>query len=170
MYWRNSKFQYLYFVLGECHTAIEAHRRCCEELEDREMAEASNRGPFTADAMGRNLKSCIDQLHRDIDFLRECKARLEAHLGYVPTQDDYQSNQRLEWKLKLKRRVEDYMLSQGFVPHDQMAVIRKHPDAGELIEHWQLCKPAHQRPLSLLFRRLDPVGFEWKDQLLLENK
>lgn len=38
---RNSKFQYLYFVLGECHTPDEAYRVMQEQLDDREGALAA---------------------------------------------------------------------------------------------------------------------------------
>ena len=38
MHWRNSNFQTIHFIIGKCHTADEAYRMVCQQLEEREQA------------------------------------------------------------------------------------------------------------------------------------
>lgn len=141
MYWRNSNFQYVHFILGACHTATEAHRKCSEAVEDRQVSlcEAARKlkrswldrllcrkqmGP----ALQRQTQASIDQAQRELDFLLDCKGRLEAALGYVPTPDDYQQNQREEWRLELEHRAENCLASIGYIPSEQFSTMRLHPD------------------------------------------
>ena len=37
MHWRNSQFQTIHFIIGKCHTADEAYRMVCQQLEEREQ-------------------------------------------------------------------------------------------------------------------------------------
>ena len=131
MHWRNSNFQYAYYIFGACHTAIEAHRKCMEAIEDREtsLCEAEEKNiTFSDNAKGRQLKGNYDQCKREIDFLHKCRLKLEEHIGKVPTMDDYQGNQRLEWRLELERRAENHLLTTGMVPTDHFSTMRTHPD------------------------------------------
>ena len=38
MYWRNSSFQVLSFIIGKCHTSDEMHRKLLELREERDLA------------------------------------------------------------------------------------------------------------------------------------
>jgi len=38
LHWRNSNFQTIHFIIGKCHTADEAYRMVCQQLEEREQA------------------------------------------------------------------------------------------------------------------------------------
>lgn len=137
MHWRNSNFQYAYFIFGACHTAIEAHRKCLEAIEDREVAlcEASKAPPIqSGDASGRQARANIEQARSEIKFLNQCRAKLEEHIGRVPTMDDYQSNQREEWRLELEFRAENFLLTAGTVPTDQFATMRLHPDFPRILQ------------------------------------
>lgn len=131
MHWRNSNFQYVHFIFGACHTAVEAHRKCCEAIEDREVALChANKSAtvLTDDAAGRQIQANLDQGKRELDFLLDCKAELEANIGRVPNHDDYQQNQRDEWRLELEFRAENFLLCGGYIPPDQFATMRAHPD------------------------------------------
>ena len=136
MYWRNSNFQYAYFIFGACHTAIEAHRKCMEAVENREAALAENenakspKGEFQA----RQLRASVDQAHAELDFLNECRKKLESFIGRVPTMDDYQSNQREEWRLELEFRAENYLLTSNTIPPDHFATMRLHPDFPQILD------------------------------------
>jgi hypothetical protein len=164
MYWRNSNFQYIHFVFGACHTALEAHRKCCEALEDREMANAQERGVIPDNAIGKNLLNCYDQLQKELVFLADCKAKLESYIGHVPTQDEYQENQREEWKLEFKRRVENFLLSQGCIPPDQLSVMRNHPDFAEIKAHIDTTRQLMDENYNFV-----PLPAPWKKPLLLED-
>ena len=41
MHWRNSQFQTIHFIIGKCHTADEAYRIICQQLEEREQVVAT---------------------------------------------------------------------------------------------------------------------------------
>lgn len=147
MHWRNSNFQYLYFIFGACHTPIEAHRKCREAIEDRELAlhESRNVEHAGEDARARQIRANVEQARAEIAFLYECKTKLEEAIGFEPTMDDYQGNQRSEWRLELEYRAENFLLTTGTVPADHFSTMRMHPDFPELLEKINVLRSALQR-------------------------
>jgi len=149
MKWRNSNFQYLHFIMGACHTPIEAHRKCCEALEDRMRALDENQSrskhwltkvmtlvqPTQSAWAKQNAQEHIDQAQSEVEFLTMCKARLEAAIGHAPTQQDYQQNQCEEWRLELEHRAENYLLCTGAVPPDHFVTMRMHPEFPKIEKH-----------------------------------
>lgn len=130
MHWRNSNFQYVYFIFGACHTPIEAHRKCMEAIEDRELA-LSHSHDVKADGEGaesRHLRANVVQAEEELEFLNRCREKLEKKIGFIPTMADYQENQRTEWRLELEHRAENYLLTTGTIPTDHFATMRMHPD------------------------------------------
>jgi hypothetical protein len=132
MHWKNSQFQVVYFILGACHTPDEAYRKASELLEEREMALASvdENSPHKPDAIGRNSLACIEECKREIDFLKDILVKLNPLRKYnhLPLAEANQAIQREEWKLEFIWRYENYLLANTPVPHDQIAVMRQHPD------------------------------------------
>lgn len=136
MHWRNSEFQYVHFIFGACHTPLEAHRKCREAIEDREMAlhEARNADFSTDDVPARMTRAHIEQAGAEVEFLNRCRLCLEAAIGFVPTPRDYQENQREEWRKELEFRAENFLLTSGTIPSDHFATMRLHPDFPQLLE------------------------------------
>ena len=124
--WTNSKFQTVHFLIGACHTPIDAHRVVMQQLMDKESALESNSGVEGF---------YIDQARDELAFLIDCKARLEAHIGFVPTSEDYQQNSAEEWKLELMTRAENFLLSGSGIPPQEIAVMRMHPAWSEISTH-----------------------------------
>lgn len=59
--------------------------------------------------------------------------RKYAHLDLL---DAAQAAQREEWLLEFKRRTENYLLSIGTIPEDQLNAMRNHPDfESEIVPH-----------------------------------
>lgn len=169
MHWRNSNFQYAYFILGACNTPIEAHRKCMEAIEDREMAlDSAGKNTHLPDgAIGRNSEACMVQAKEELVFLNACRERLEKAIGRVPTMEDYQANQREEWRLELEHRAENYLLTAGGIPPDHFATMRMHPDFPLIADRIEKLKSKIGPGLSLSTLSSP----EWKTSVLaLEEK
>lgn len=58
--------------------------------------------------------------------------------GHLPVLEASQAAQREEWCLEFKRRTENYLLSIGTIPEDQLNAMRNHPDFEvEIVPHVQ---------------------------------
>ena len=57
-------------------------------------------------------------------------AELEPQRKYahLPLLEASQAAQREEWLLEFKHRTENYLLSRGTIPEDQLQAMRSHPD------------------------------------------
>lgn len=156
MHWRNSQFQTIHFIIGACHTADEAWRKAKEQLEEREMALVAqpDGAAIPDDARGRNTMACLDECKREIDFLKDVIARLEPHRKYrdLPDHEAHQACQREEWALEFKFRAENYLLSAGTIPADQLAAMRVHPDWPQIQNHINTTRAllATGQPLPML--------------------
>lgn len=131
--WTNSQFQTIHFLLGACHTAIDAHRVVLQQIHDKQAALDAN--------VGRE-GFYVDQARDELAFLLDCKARLEKHIGYEPTIEDYQQNSALEWKLELMRRAENFLLAGAGIPPQEIATMRLHPDWPEINAHVKATRQA----------------------------
>ncbi len=155
MHWKNSNFQTENFIAGRCHTADEAYRVLLQQLEDRNMAIATAHrchvrwrkwvmrdAPGLArallrwarlvrgDALDENSVACYEEALREAAHLRELISQLEPQrkFRHLPPWEAHQAAQREEWKLELMWRAENFIASQGTIPHDHLATMRMHPD------------------------------------------
>lgn len=172
MYWRNSNFQILYFLVGKCHTPDEAYRQLLQLHEERDTAvkaqeayvcqhEAKRlralrilRNPLRSKAakldaqavlieqqiLAQQQKNCLDQAVRERTFIEELIARIEPlrKFAHLPDYEAHQQTQREEWYLELVKRAENCLLGQGYIPHDQLAAMRAHPDWEKI--HASICE------------------------------
>lgn len=141
MYWQNSRFQILAFIVGACHTWDEAYRVCKNQLAERERAiwYAETEGKISR-LIGRDKSTlnpielteieCYEEALRERDFYKELIERIQPMRKYahLPDHEAFQACQREEWCLKLMTRAENYLASQGFIPPDQLEAMRQHPD------------------------------------------
>jgi len=158
MYWTNSNFQTKAFIAGKCHTADEAYRILCQQLEDRERA--LREAGFAA----KEAELAIEELEEDIanaegiakrklelklervcsedssgvvevakierDFIKSLITELEPLRKYkhLPDAEAHQAAQQEEWQLELCFRAENYLAASGTIPHDHLAAMRMHPE------------------------------------------
>jgi hypothetical protein len=157
MYWKNSNFQYLYFVFGTCHTLIEAHRKCLSSLMDRQISfEEAESAPIFDEKCPIKSKMMIEsfeQSMKEIEFLKECLRRFEQEIGYVPTNEDYQAIQEEEWKHELCFRAETLLLCTGTIEPSQFTAIRQHPKFSEILAYIEGVRLAISKNEKILYYR-----------------
>lgn len=73
-----------------------------------------------------NLKAAIDELK----CINTLMAELEPHRKYAHLSlfEANEACQREEWLEELKTRAENFLVSQGVIPCDQLSTMRTHPD------------------------------------------
>jgi hypothetical protein len=73
-----------------------------------------------------NLKAAMDEL----DCIIKLMVELEPHRKYshLSLFEANEACQREEWLGELKSRIENYIMCQGSIPHDQLNTMRCHPD------------------------------------------
>jgi hypothetical protein len=143
MHWNNSNFQLTYFIAGMCHTPDEAYRVLLCQLEDREVALASalkNRADRTdavLDILARQEDACVEACRAEIDHIRALIAKVQPlrQFAHLSDREAAQACQREEWRLKLRAKAENFLLSQGSVPADELAAMRAHPDFANIAAH-----------------------------------
>jgi hypothetical protein len=53
--------------------------------------------------------------------------------GHLPLLEATEAAQREEWLGEFKARIENYLLTQGAIPQDQLEAMRRHPDFEDAI-------------------------------------
>ena len=76
------------------------------------------------------LELAIVGADQEIATIEQIMAELEPQrkYGHLPVLEASQAAQREEWCLEFKRRCENYLLSIGTIPEDQLNAMRNHPD------------------------------------------
>lgn len=88
---------------------------------------------------GENLiEMAIKGAEMEIATITQIMEELEPQrkYGHLPVLEASQAAQREEWCLEFKRRTENYLLSVGTIPEDQLNAMRNHPDfESEIVPH-----------------------------------
>lgn len=76
------------------------------------------------------LEMAILGAEQEIATIKSIMAELEPQRKYahLPILEASQAAQREEWLLEFKHRTENYLLSRGTIPEDQLQAMRSHPD------------------------------------------
>lgn len=82
------------------------------------------------EAMAEMTQANIDACVAELAFIDECIARIKPLRKYahLPDAQAFEAAQREEWKLSLMRKAENYLCTQGTIPHDYYDTMRLHPD------------------------------------------
>lgn len=127
---------------------------------------------------GQSYKeSLLAGARSELAFIEACMAKLQpyrkyAHLSDIEAAD---ASQEEEWALELVYRAENFMMTQGTIPHDHFATMRKHPKFASMIlpkiEQLHLASSQPGGMLKLVLERKTTdvpalLGFE-RDQPLL---
>lgn len=86
------------------------------------------------------LEMAILGAEQEICTITQIMDELEPRRKYahLPLLEAAQAAQQEEWKLEFKHRIENFLLSRGTIPEDQLQAMRSHPDfESELVPHVQ---------------------------------
>ena len=84
------------------------------------------------------IEMAIKGAEQELATIESIMAELEPQrkYGHLPLLEASQAAQREEWLLEFKRRTENYLLSIGRIPEDQLNAMRNHPDFEvEIVPH-----------------------------------
>ena len=84
------------------------------------------------------LEMAIKGAEQELATIESLMSELEPQrkYGHLPVLEASQAAQREEWLLEFKRRTENYLLSIGTIPEDQLNAMRNHPDfEAEIVPH-----------------------------------
>lgn len=98
---------------------IDSPDRLMVEADLEEMAEGA-----------AHVGWLVAQAEREAQFIKDCIAKIEPlrRYGHLPDHEAFEAAQRDEWRLELIHRAECFIGSQGFIPADELATMRAHPD------------------------------------------
>ena len=117
------------------------------------------------DAFEQQAKDVYEQAVRESQYIQTLLNEVEPYRKYKDL-PDYEANQLAqeeEWLLELKYRAENFLLSLGTIPADQLSTMRMHPQ-------WKLVIEPYITQLSNMIRSNIPMVVESKPKFLLENK
>lgn len=82
------------------------------------------------DASRATTQKNIDAAEAELAMILKLQSKLEPLRKYahLPDAQAHEVAQSEEWKLTLIRRAENFMLTQGSIPHDHFDTMRMHPD------------------------------------------
>lgn len=84
------------------------------------------------------LELSIEGATKEIATITTLMEELEPlrKYGHLPMLDACEAAQEEEWMLEFKRRIENYLLTNGTLPEDQLQAMRKHPQfSSELVPY-----------------------------------
>lgn len=109
--------------------AFEFEKRVAETIDeiDRLTVEADLIEFRSGDGL---LELALAGSERELETIRALMAELEPQRKYahLPLLEATEAAQREEWLGEFKARIENYLLTQGTIPQDQLEAMRKHPD------------------------------------------
>jgi len=126
------------------HTKAQIVRRKIKALElDEKLASASTEVErLTAEAdliefqSGEGLlELALAGAEKELETIKALMDELEPQRQYahLPLLEATEAAQRGEWLGEFKARIENYLLTQGTIPQDQLEAMRRHPDFEDAI-------------------------------------
>jgi hypothetical protein len=126
------------------HTRANLVRRKAKKMElDKRSAETTDdieKIKLEADWMEYNsneglLELAIAGAEKELRTIMSLMAELEPQreFAHLPLLEATEAAQRKEWLGEFRGRIENYLMTQGSLPQDQLEAMRKHPDFEEQI-------------------------------------
>ena len=91
-------------------------------------------------AFKEQSEACYEEAIRERDFIDSLIEQVTPlrKFAHLPDHEAHQLAQQEEWKHELMFRAENFLASQGTIPHDHLATMRMHPAwQSELLPHIQ---------------------------------
>jgi hypothetical protein len=81
------------------------------------------------------LELALAGSEKELETIRGLMNELEPQrrYGHLPLLEATEAAQREEWLGEFKSRIENYLLTQGTIPQDQLEAMRRHPDFEDAI-------------------------------------
>lgn len=102
----------------------------------------------TIEATAATGLACYEAAKEELAFIDNCLKELEPRLQHYGKLGDHaaaEAAQHEEWKLELIYRAQNYLMTQGSIPHDHFATMRQHPDfSGEILPAIEQLRTAMQ--------------------------
>ena len=114
---------------------LEQQRTAIRSEQDRLRYQANLIEYTAGDGMFEMALAGVD---KEISTIEGLMAELEPQrkFGHLPVLEATEAAQQDEWREEFKHRTENYLLSTGIIPHDQLEAMRKHPDfCGVILPH-----------------------------------
>lgn len=72
----------------------------------------------------------VQAAQQELTFIQECIDRINPYRKYRDLTDAeaHEACQQEEWRLELLYRAENFLFTQGTIPHDHFATMRQHPE------------------------------------------
>lgn len=110
---------------------------------EREIKTEQDRLRFEAEKIEFESGEGLQELslagaEKELATIIRLMEELEPHRKYkhLPLLEATEASQQDEWREEFKYRIENYLVSQGTVPHDQLDAMRSHPDfKSEILPH-----------------------------------
>ena len=108
-------------------------------------------------------EAVLDQAMKERDYIKSLMDEILpqcVYFGHLEDHEAAQACQQEEWKLELMWRAENFLGSQGMIPHDHLATMRMHPEWAALSGHVQHLLELHQngKPFDALPDHSSPVA------------
>lgn len=107
--------------------------------------------------------SVLKQAMAERDYIKSLMDELEPHRKYkhLSLEEAFQATQEEEWFEELKWRAENFLATQGHIPHDHLATMRLHPAWEQQLlpyvnliieeqKQGRVSIPAHKTPIPAL--------------------
>lgn len=106
---------------------LEASKQNIRTEQDRLRYEASM---IEYNSMGGILELALAGAERELGTIQKLMDELEPQRKYkhLPFLEATEASQNDEWREEFKARIENYLVSQGSIPHDQLDAMRSHPE------------------------------------------
>jgi len=77
----------------------------------------------------RMTESLNASAHAELEFIDKCIAKIQPlrRYGHLSDIEAAEACQQEEWGLELQRRAENFLLTNGTIPHDHFNTMRQHP-------------------------------------------
>lgn len=143
-----------------------------QEILDNPQTSRADRLRAEADMIEWNsgdglLEMAIKGAEMELATIESLMEELEPQrkYGHLPVLEASQAAQREEWLGEFKRRCENYLLSVGTIPEDQLNAMRNHPDFEQaLVPHVQQVMQRIESSVNKM------AALKGNSTLLLENK
>ena len=114
--------------LREQAKIVRAERRIASDDEAERLEGQADLAEIEghAETLAKNLAAA----QAELAFIERCIARLQPlrRYAHLPDAEAHEACQQEEWRLELLYRAENFLFTQGTIPHDHFATMRQHPD------------------------------------------
>ena len=155
---------------------LKAERQCKSSDEIEQLTGQADL--IVIERNERMTESLNASARAELSFINECIAKIQPlrKYGHLSDIEAAEACQQEEWGLELQRRAENFLLTNGTIPHDHFNTMRQHPAFNtHLLPHIDRVHQAIQAgtaPQVLLASRprFDlPAVLGFKNEMLLED-